>query len=343
MQKGFPSVQSWRRLITPRKVVALASVIILSYVIYKLVTMPTDWGAFRQVQASSILIIVCAELFFIATTTVAWKILQDRLRKISLGTAWRVILPTFYAGYFPFRGTMILLRMYFAKREGIPYSEGGPSLFVHFGWRWVLHLMAIPFLFLILPGLEAKVLLSPLIVVVGLILLYLLRCRIMGVLGALLQRVLRRSSRSLALTGYLDEMQKNLKLLMGVRPLALYSAIQLTSFVLTYYAMSLLWQDLGYSVAFYELFLITCAASTVGLISQLPGGIGATEATYAYLLSLLGVPGPFALAVGFMWRFILMAVNLTVSGSSWGLSILLARRADHKGLGSSTEEGWEPE
>lgn len=310
-----------------RRIVLPAGSAIFAYVLYKAVSMPIDWASFRQIRWETLLLIIlfCLSLPFFQMAQ--WKVLQQRLQDVSWASALNIILPTIYAGYFPLRGTQILLRMYVAKDQGIPYTTSAASLLTNFFWKWILILLSFPLLILILPvRFEVTVWVAPGVFILAVLAAYLLR----NYLYRLLSIAVRRSfpsNANLDVAIHLRAVEEKVRLIVRSRAMLVYSAMFLGHSALGYYIMALLWRDLGWEILFVKLMAIGFAAAAVGWFSQLPAGIGAQEASYAYLLSLIGPPLQLALIVGFIWRFITTVIDLSVSAGSFALIWLVRRPA----------------
>ena len=85
--------------------------------------------------------------------------------------------------------------------------------------------------------------------------------------------------------------------------------------------MWLICRELAPHVGLLESIFIYGAATLIGSVSFLPGGIGGTEAVIVLLLSNVGVAGPTAAAIAFIIRLATLWLAVVV-----GLGVLLAAR-----------------
>ena len=308
--------------------IALAA---LAYIAYELVTASVPWSAFLEVSPASLLLVVLARVIGSLLFAVQWKALQDRLSVVSFRLACRVIVSTYYLNYFPFRGPQLIARALTARRHGVPYLNSLPSLAVNLLARWVIIGSVLLLLGYRLTGAEAPHVLWPIsaagVLVPAAFLLALWRSQ--GVVAF----VARRTARLIPRTGghvadaevLLGELSRNLAKVLHWRSLLVYATALSAAVLLEYWAMAVLWNDLGAPVFFIDLMLAFLAGGMVGWFSQLPGGFGVHEIVSAYLVSLVGVDFGLALAIMLLSRVFVLLVDVAVSGGSF----LLVRQIPH--------------
>ena len=300
--------------------IALAA---LAYIAYELITASIPWSAFLEVSPASLLLVVLARVTGSLLFAVQWKALQDRLSVVSFRLACRVIVSTYYMNYLPFRGPQLIARALTARRHGVSYVTSLPSLAVNLLARWVIIGSVLLLLGYRLTGAEEPHAVWPISAA--------------GVLvpaAFLLTAFLaRRTARLIPRTGgqvaeaevLLGELSRNLAKVLHWRSLLVYATALSAAVLLEYWAMAVLWNDLGAPVFFIDLMLAFLAGGMVGWFSQLPGGFGVHEIVSAYLVSLVGVDFGLALAIMLLSRVLVLLVDVAVSGGSF----LLVRQIPH--------------
>ena len=310
-----------------RLVVEILSVGAFGIALWKLLSLPIDGDAFRGLRPRSL---VAFALSYGAVTCILawqWKFIQARLSPVSLRQSFLVLASTIHFSYFPVRGGLILSRMHRARHLSppIPYAESGASLFVVISLRWGLIFIScllLPFLY----GPERHLIIAPVVLCAGLVLLILLRRPLEAlVIRRLLPAAFRRSREEIS--DQYDQLRENvLRLMRSGRTIALYVATVILNTAISCLVMSLIWRDLGYTVQVHHLMVVVFVSQGVGIASHLPGGIGASEAAYAYLLSLLGTPPGMAVIVGLLWRALIIAFDVGLALVGMILWRLAARR-----------------
>lgn len=309
-------------------IVEVLSAFAFGFILWRLVSLDIDWGDFRGIRARTILAFVAAYAVGTAIEVWLWKFFQGRLSPVSFRDAFLVLASTIQFGYFPVRGGLILSRMHRARHldRPVPYAESGASLFALFLLRFSLTFLScllLPFLF----GPSWRFIAAPIVVIAAVILLLLLRKPAEAII---VQRILpaafRRSREDVS--EQFDRLRGNvLRLLRDGRAVIVFLLTFLLEAVISYSVMALFWRDLGHPVPIHHLIIVGFVAQGVGLASQLPGGIGAVEATYAYLLSLLGAPGGEAVIVALLFRSLTLVHNLALGLLGWSLWMRRAREA----------------
>lgn len=294
----------------------ILGVMVFAYVLYLMLRSPISWDELLGLGWGRLLLLAGTQLLNDLVVPVQWKALHASLGNVSLGTSVKVILPNLYVNYFPLRGAIILVRMYAARGEGIPLSLSGTSLFLLFSWRWVVVLALLPILPLAIPGPGLKIAAAPLALLGILAMGYLFRRKLLSA-TALLSYWMRRSSRFRELGNGFVGLEERIDSVLRSRGILIHTCLFLGVSLLTAIALSLVFQGVGVSVGPFTILLAWYASLLMGWVSQLPGGIGAQEASFAYLLSLAGAPLEMAVAVALLWRFVAAVVDLTVSGGSF--------------------------
>jgi len=86
----------------------------------------------------------------------------------------------------------------------------------------------------------------------------------------------------------------------------------------------LLLDSVGYEIEYYYVLIIISASWIIGALSFLPGGIGARELTFAFLMTTLGVPEVESMTIALIYR----GIAYLILGSGSMISILTLPKRD---------------
>lgn len=305
-------------------IVEVLSAVAFCFIIWRLFSLGVDWGAFRGIRIRTLAAFLVVFVIGTGIETGLWCFFQGRISPVSFRSALLVFASTVQFGYIPGRGGLILSRMHRARHlePPIPYAESGASLFALFLLRFCVTFLCcllLPVLF----GPSWATFAAPLILVAGGALLLLVRRPLEGlVVGRILPAAFRRSGEEIS--AHFDRLRENvLRLVRDGKAVAVFLVAFLVEAVLEYSVMALFWVDLGHPVAVVHLTVVGLVSKGVGLASQLPGGLGAEEGTFAYLLSLQGVPGGEAVVVVLLFRALVLIHSFSLGLIGW---LLWARR-----------------
>ncbi|MFH1560404.1 MAG: lysylphosphatidylglycerol synthase transmembrane domain-containing protein [Chloroflexota bacterium] len=304
----------WKRI--ARYLGPLLGVTVFAYVLYLVLRAPISWEELGGLGAGTLLLLAGTQLLNDLLVPVQWRALHAPLGPVGLGTCARVILPNLHMNYFPLRGAIILVRMYAARREGIPLALSSTSLFLLFSWRWVVVLAMLPLLPLAIPGPGLKIAAVALALLAILAAGCLFRRRLLSV-TALLGYWMQRSPRLKELGNGVVGMEERIGTILRSRGILIHTGLFLGMSLLTAVALSLVFRGVGVGIGPFAILLAWYASLFMGWLSHLPGGIGAQEASFAYLASLAGAPLEMAIAVAVLWRLVATVVDLMVSGGSF--------------------------
>ena len=321
---------------TARRLLSLLGGLFFGYVVFQVFRSSVPWQDFQRVGITTLALVAGAQLLNDLLVPVQWKVLHSRLGPLPWTTCFKVILPNVYVSYFPIRGAIILVRMYAARLQGVPFLLSAPSLFLLFFWRWVVILALLPLVPFIIPGLEMEVSFLAATVLGILLLGYVLRRWLFSLVGAVSGRALGNRLPEELRSG-VESLEQRVLAILRSRAILIHTGIFLGVSLATTVTISLLLRDLDHMVNPFVLLLAWYASLSVGWLSHLPGGVGAQEASFAYLVSLLGVPLPVALAVAVLWRIVVTVVDLAVSGGSMLAFRGASRPHSSQGPGSHEE------
>jgi uncharacterized membrane protein YbhN (UPF0104 family) len=254
---------------------------------------------------------------------------------VSFPIACRVIVATYYLNYFPVRGAQLLTRALIAHRHGVPFLTSLPSLAVNLLARWVFIGAVLLLLGYRLAGPEPSGVLwwTGAAGIAVPIALFLFLRHWHGAVAPLVGRLVRSISRSNAGIDVTAEtaraLSDNLARTLHWKSLLAYAAALSVAVLLEYWALSVLWRDLGAPVFFIDLMLVFLAGGLAGWFSQLPGGFGVHELVSAYLVSLTGLDFSLALALLLVSRVLVLLADLGISAA--GLALLRGIASDSEG------------
>jgi len=289
-----------------KRIIEIVSIGIFIFVLWKFFQMPIDWGVFYKIEIATLSIIVIGMIIVRIIWILQWKIMQDKLSKVSFKDSILISFSTLYLLYFPLRVGQFLMRMYLFKERGIPYKDSGASLFAQFILAFVFMSLTLPLLIFFIPteyiqsfiSNNFKFLILMFILVVVVIALLKIRKGLHNLFDNLLTKLLNKSASNEAIKRNFRELRDNVKYLMFNKKLLIkVNIFFVIGYLIYFYLMSLLWNDMGHDISFILLMLIFFVSYVIGFISQVPNGLGTQETSYAYLLSLVGISFEIALIV----------------------------------------------
>jgi uncharacterized membrane protein YbhN (UPF0104 family) len=233
----------------------------------------------------------------------------------------RVIVPTYYLAYAPFKGSQIGARAIIAKQLGVPYTASLPSLTTNFAAKYLVMMLAIPFISTQFINKGS----SLIFIGIALSLVTLTAYLLFRYWGLLVNFATKRLSfwfpklgdRILTSVSFSDNLQKNLSAILRWKSLGAYYVLFISISLVEYAALSLLWHEIGVDINFVFLTALFFAGGMAGFLSQIPGGFGVHELVSASILAATGIDFAQAVSLLVLSRILFLLYDLIISAGGW--------------------------
>lgn len=254
--------------------------------------------------------------------TLRWHLYLSHLgHRVRSSSSILTFLSGFALGVTPGKLGEVVKAYYLAERARVPYAVSMAAVVAERTLDVVAVALLLGLALLTLPSIGSALglLLIPL-VLVGLVVLRSPRTLAVGTWTLLRVPFLRRT------LPHLEAFHVRLRPLLGGAPLLYGMTLGLAAWALEPIAMWLLARGLGIELSLAACAFVFAAASLGGVLTMIPGGLGATEGGMVVLLTFLGVPLAEAASLTLAIRLATLWFGVLVGGIAIALLRLGARR-----------------
>jgi uncharacterized membrane protein YbhN (UPF0104 family) len=268
----------------------LAGIAILAYVLTT-ISIADIISAFSMLGYSMVILAVIL-ILVLAIRSLRLKLLMKRLADVSFFNVFKIVFETaLFAIYSPGKaGEVTKLDLF--KKYGISRTQSMSAIIVERAYDLVV----------------VTVLSAGMLISLGVNMLFVL---VAGTAAVVLAAALYKSN---VFGGLLTKMFDSMKMFLNVKAVAIMLALTIVMWLADASAMYFVLRMLGHDVRLDILVPVYFASTIIGLISMIPGGLGASEFSFSYALTAMaGVPAADAMATMLASRIVTFLVCLVGS------------------------------